>query len=460
MDNAHLSPLHWKIWWLSAMGIFLDGFDLFIIGVGMPLIIKEFALTPYMVGITGAAALLGAVAGALIGGALSDRFGRKIVYIIDLLIFIILSLFTAFSWNAATLIIFRFLLGIGIGADYPICAAYISSFMPAKIRGRMMIGAFSFQALGMAAAALTGLIILKSFPHEYAWRLMLGFGAIPAAVIIIFRTTVPESARWFLWKGKHKEAADVIHMLVPSKKDELHALAAKARGISEEINAERVKLSALFSRRYLKRTLLTAVPWFLMDITTYAVGIFTPIILASMAFSSQGLGTIAMDFKSTEGAAFLDIFLAAGFLLNIMLVEKWGRIRLQLFGFGGMAIGLLVIALSSIIPAGRAMTLSLIFSGFIIFNVLMNMGPNATTFILAAELYPTKMRGAGHGFSASVSKIGAALGIFLLPVFKAGFGMAFTLVTLAIISILAFMVTLLFRIETKGRSLEEINLMV
>jgi putative MFS transporter len=460
MDNAHLRPIHWRIWFLSAMGIFLDGFDLFIIGVALPLITLTFKTTPHVVGLIGAAALIGAVFGAMIGGFLTDRFGRKMLYIFDLFVFVVLCVVSAFSWNPLSLIVFRFLQGIGIGADYPLCAVYISAFMPKRIRGRMLIGAFSFQAIGMFAAAIVGLIILKIFPSAQAWRFMLAFAAIPAVVVMMLRFTVPESARWCLLKGKHKQAANIIGKLVPHKRDEVHALAAEAHRFYADIKVEKHNLAALFKPRHIKNTILAAVPWFLMDISTYGIGIFTPIILAAMAFSGQGLNTIASDFKATEGAAFLDIFLALGFLLNILLVEKWGRIKLQMLGFGGMAVGLSVLAISSIVPAGHAMNIMLIFSGFIIFNLLMNMGPNATTFILPAELYPTRMRATGHGFAAAAGKIGAAVGIFFLPVVRASLGITFTLVMLSIFCVLAFIVTLLLRVETRGKSLEELGMIV
>jgi MFS family permease len=460
LDNAHMRPIHWRIWFLSAMGIFLDGFDLFIIGVAMPLISLTFKTTPHVVGLIGSAALIGAVFGAMIGGFLTDRFGRKLLYVFDIFVVVILCAFSAFSWSSLSLIVFRFLLGIGIGADYPICATYISAFMPKRLRGRMLIGAFSFQALGMFAAALVGLVILKIYPSEQAWRFMLGFATIPAVIIMLLRFTVPESARWCLEKGRHTQAAHIIGKMVPHKRDEIHALAAEAHRFYADIKTKEHQLASLFKPRYIRNTVLSSVPWFLMDIATYGIGIFTPIILGAMAFSGHGLNTIASDFKATEGAAFLDIFLALGFLLNILLIEKWGRIKLQLFGFGGMAIGLLVLAVSSILPAGHALSMFLLFSGFTIFNLLMNMGPNATTFILPAELYPTKMRATGHGFAAAIGKIGAAVGIFLLPVTKAHFGLTFTLIMLAIFCVLAFMVTLVLRVETKGKSLEELGMIV
>ncbi len=457
LDSAPLGPLHWRTWAISAMGIFLDGLDLFVIGMALPLIIREFSPSSYQVGLIGAAAVIGAVAGAAIGGPLTDRFGRKKIYLVNTLVFVALSLLSAGARSVTALIALRFLLGVGIGADYPLCASYISDFMPARVRGRMLIGAFSFQAAGMATAALFGLAILKHLPDISAWRYMLAAGALPAAVVFFFRLGIPESARWCLTKRKGEKAAEIIGRFVPGEGERLRALAAELPAAAAAGAVKKPGYRALFSRKYFRRTALSAIPWFLMDITTYGVGIFTPILLAAMAFPGEGLDVITADFKSTEGALFLDIFLVAGFLINILLVDRWGRIRLQLLGFGGMTIGLLLLALSSALGTAGAPPLLLILAGFAIFNLLMNSGPNATTFILPAELYPTELRGTGHGFASAAGKTGAALGIFLLPVVKDRFGLTSTLILLAICAVLALVTTLLCRIETKCKSLEELS---
>ena len=166
MDDAPFTLKHAHIWFLSAMGIFLDGFDLFVMSIALPLIIVQFSATPLEQGIVGAAAVVGAIFGALIGGRLCDRFGRKKVFLFDLLIFIIFAVLSSFAWSIESLILFRFLLGVGIGADYPVCASYVSEFMPKRIRGRMLIAAFSFQAVGIFAAAAVGLFILAMHPSE------------------------------------------------------------------------------------------------------------------------------------------------------------------------------------------------------------------------------------------------------------------------------------------------------
>jgi hypothetical protein len=190
-----------------------------------------------------------------------------------------------------------------------------------------------------------------------------------------------------------------------------------------------------------------------MDLVFYGVGLFTPIILASMAFSGEGMDLIASDFASSEGTAFLDIFLILGFVINIILIERVGRMHLQIIGFAGMAAGLMMMIIAVLLNN----PIVIIFSGFAIYNLLMNMGPNATTFIIPAELFPTELRGTAHGFAAGMVKIGAALGIILVPVMKSSVGLAGTLLFLLCMVMAALFVTIAFRIETTGFSLEDIS---
>jgi MFS transporter, putative metabolite transport protein len=456
IDAAELNSTHWRIWFLSAMGTFLDGFDLFIVAVAMPLIVTNMAPSPAIQGLICAAAVLGAVIGAAALGRLTDHWGRKYLYLADLSIFIVFAVLSGFAWDAYSLIAFRFLMGIGIGADYPICASYVSEFMPARMRGRMLVGAFSFQALGMLAAALTGLLLLRVFPSQDCWRLMLVAGAIPAGMVLLLRMSVPESPRWLLQKGKIDEAAKILNGLLPGKEKEI-AAAADIEAQQKDSMREPVNYWALFSPRYIRRTVLATVPWFLMDIATYGVGLFTPLILATITIGTAHKSTLASEYLAIEQAAFLDIFLILGFVINIMLVDKWGRIKLQQLGFAGMALGLVVLATAELLPGGGETHVPMVLVGFTLFNLLMNMGPNATTFILPAELFPTEVRASGHGLAAGSAKLGAATGSFFLPVLKSWTGVPATILMMAVVALLGLVVTLLYKIETKGQSLEELR---
>ena len=461
MDDAPFTLKHAHIWFLSAMGIFLDGFDLFVMSIALPLIIVQFSATPLEQGIVGAAAVIGAIFGALIGGRLCDRFGRKKVFLFDLLIFIIFAILSSFAWSIESLIIFRFLLGVGIGADYPVCASYVSEFMPKRIRGRMLIAAFSFQAVGIFAAAAVGLFILAMYPSESAWRWMLVAGTVPACIILVLRRALPESARWHIQRKEWKLAIGVVRYLIPDfiLKDQVKSpVADPVKPKPEKSPAWHSHLSSyaeLFSKKNLKKTILITVPWFFMDFAFYGVGIFTPILIAAMiGTQGAGLNFIAQDFYSTEYTVLLDVFLVIGFVLNILFIERIGRIRLQLAGFIGMAAGMFILAASQ---SGSQTIIALAFVGFGLFNLLQNLGPNATTFLLPAELFSTRLRATAHGFAAGLAKVGAACGIIFVPLMTASYGIRYTVIFMGVICIFAFVVTWLTRIDMTGRSLEEIE---
>lgn len=458
LDNASLTHAHWRIWLLCAMGIFLDGFDLFVIAVALPLISQEWSIDQWTLGMIGAAAPLGAMVGAATLGPLTDKLGRKTMYLIDLAIFIVFSVLCGFSWNPIALAVFRFLLGIGVGADYPISSAYIAEFMPARIRGKMLAGAFSFQALGALSGALVGLVVLAVYPDVSAWRFILASGAIPALVILALRHSAPESPRWLLSEGREDEARAVI----------ADVAGAQASAASNHLPTKKSKvpISVLWSRPYLRRTVLALVPWFLLDVALYAVGTFTPTIIGSFAAANHGGSgvvvtthhsvakqLIASDILATEGAIVLDLFLVVGFVISIALVERVGRMRLQQVGFLGMTVGLLILSVSDLVPKDEGHRW-FVFAGFAIFNLLVNLGPNATTYLLAAELFPTNLRATGHGLASAAGKVGAVVGIFLLPVVLASLGLGTTMALAAGVGILGFLVTWVFGIETAGASLE------
>jgi len=444
LDDAKLSTAHWRVWFLSAMGIFLDGFDLFIIAAALPFIKQAYTLTPSTVGLIGAAAPIGCVVGAAFFGRMTDKLGRKTMLLIDLMFFVVFAGFSALSWSPLSLIFFRFLLGIGIGADYPVSSTYITENMPKRLRGKMLVSGFGFQALGMLAGVGLGLLIVLFYPHTNVWRYMLGIAVIPAIIILWARMRLPESPRWLISKGQHEKASKV---------------AATITGVKVKVDPSAHQVSSsfldLFSTRHIKTTALTAIAWFLMDIALYGVALFTPIILASMAFSSKH-GFISQQVSSLEGTAFIDIFYVVGIICAIFLVEKLGRIKLQSIGFVGMALGLFVLAASPLVQ-DHALHLFLAFGGFIVLAFMVNVGPNPTTFLLPAEMFPTHLRATGHGFASACGKVGAVIGIFFLPILKAEIGIPATLIMMGIACLLGFAITAALGYETRGRSLDELE---
>ncbi|MFM9076831.1 MAG: MFS transporter, partial [Solirubrobacterales bacterium] len=339
--------------------------------------------------------------------------------------------------------------------DYPIAASYLAEILPSKGRGRWLVGGFAMQAVGILLGAVVGVIVLNLLPEVDSWRWMLGFGVVPALAIIFLRRHVPESPRWLARNGREEEAAEVTGQLVghpvevtPLDKENISPV---PEGIKAFIQPE------LFKKGLRRRTIFTAVPWFLMDIATYGVGIFTPTLIAAIAVTGADTTFIRDDIVSTEATALLDIFLPVGFLLAILFVDRLGRVKLQVIGFAGMTVALILLALAEGLPGGGDKHIPMVAIGFAMFNLLMNAGPNATTFALPAEVFPQDVRAAGHGFAAACAKLGAALGVFFFPILLDSIGSEALLFGVAGCTLLALVVTIAFRIEPMGRSLDEVS---
>ncbi|NEQ32526.1 MAG: MFS transporter [Leptolyngbya sp. SIO4C5] len=456
LDQSPLTRPMWFLWGLSAGLIALDGFDFFIIGVALPFLQRDFGLGAAGTGAIAVAAIAGSLVGALILGPLTDRVGRQRMLVVDIAIFVLATAGTALAWNPASLIAFRFLVGVGIGADYPISVAYITENVPTRLRGRMVIGAFTFQAVGALLGALTGLSAIAAFNHlypgdlqpaiQYAWRIMLGIGLLLAIAVAGLRLSfLLESPRYFIAQGNYQAASKAASTLLASPIE----ITADTDPPEQE---PQLAYSALFSAAYRRRTLLASVPWFLQDIATYGIGIFTPTIIGALAFAGQE-NFLLREMAAAKGAAFVDLFLISGFVLAVWLVERAGRIRLQIGGFIGMAVGLSILALSNLADPGSGLKLALVFAGFVLFNLLMNAGPNATTFLLSGEVFPTSIRASGAGFAAAFAKAGAIVGAYGLPVLQQAWGVSALLLLLAGICLLAALITYLTRVETARRSL-------
>ena len=201
-------------------------------------------------------------------------------------------------------------------------------------------------------------------------------------------------------------------------------------------------------------------PWFLQDLSTYGIGIFTPTILATIIGAGiehprNTAELIQSDILATKGAAVIDVLLLVGIVFAVLLADRVGRIRLQIFGFIGCAAGLLLAALS--LDVGGTLSVVLLFAGFMLFSFMTNIGPNAMTYLIAGEVFPISIRGAGAGFAASFAKIGAVLTAFLFPVLLKDIGTHTLLLILVGTSLLGALVTRLYAFETKGVSLEKMQ---
>jgi len=454
LDGSPLTPTQRWLWVFSTGGTLLDGFGIFVLGVAMPLIIAEFRLTPDVVGLIGASLVFGAVFGAGLGGPMADRLGRKKLMLADMIIIATGAATSALANGFPLLFIGQLLVGVGVGIDFPASSSYISEVLPKRGRARMMVATIACQSVGMLVAAVIALLLLKNVHSAQTWRLFLATEGVIAVLFFLLRLSEPDSPHWLMTRGRFAEAAQAFLRIMPEQREAVLQITSDG-GDSNVANSvlppKSPGIAILFSRAYRARTMLVAIPWFLMDIATYGVGLFTPIILGAIDVSAKRVGVIAHDFADARGSAAIDLFLLLGFLLGIWAVPRFGRIRMQAIGFAGMALGMLLLTIPvslSNSPAGAG-HIPLVFAGFILFNLLMNAGPNSTTFTLAPILFPTQLRATASGFAAGVAKLGATFGVFVLPILKSHFGVPAVLGMVMAVSALGLIVTLVFGREDR-----------
>ncbi len=443
LDEAPLSRFHSRAVVTAGMGFFTDAYDLFIIGTATTLIAKQWHLSSSQIGLVNSITLISAFVGAFAFGRIADVLGRKKIYGLEAVLMVGGALASAFAPGLIWLLVFRFVLGLGVGGDYPMSAVLMTEFSNRKNRGKLVGLVFSMQALGTVAGYVAGLTLLSAGVNVgVTWRVLLGLGAIPAAAVIVLRRRMPESPR-YLQQVQGQAAAAAAAVSSFSDGTITAEAAVDSRG-------QRMSLRQfLTNRRYLRYLAGTAGAWFVFDYAYYGNSVSAPLIVKSV------LGSHGAHVLTEALALQLIVFTVAavpGYFLAAFAMDRIGHRRLQLIGFPMMGLAFLLIG---VIPGITAAVVPfLILFGMSYF--FAEFGPNTTTFVLAGEVYPTSMRTTGHGISAGVAKLGAFIGVYLFPVIKDHLGVAGALRLSAGMAAAGALLTLLVP-EPAGRSLEDLS---
>ena len=398
LPSAPMTGMQWLIWSLAAAGKFFEGYVVFMTGVALPLFEREFNIASYQHGVIGAASLFGILVGALALGSLSDRFGRKPMFIAEMIIFVAFLVALCFASSYLQVVIFLFGLGLALGCDYPTAHMIISENIPSSARGKLVLGAFAFQAVGALAGTAVGFLVLSVLPELSAWRWMYASAIIPAVLVTLGRFYIVESANWLSSRGEMEKAErEAKRLLVrkPQYPSEIKLAAPEA----EAEAAEDRSYGALFNSENRRATILASVPWFLQDLGTYGIGIFTPTILAAALGAhfrpcAQHRRRDPAGYQRGQGRG-----------ADHVPASRRHRLRHRARGRGGQnfAAGVRLPGLRGRVCSSRrsrrisptANRLLLIFAGFMLFNFMTNLGPNAQTYLLAGEVFPTAIRGKG-----------------------------------------------------------------
>ncbi len=431
MDNAGISKEHWKIMFISGMGFFTDAYDLFVIGVVMTLLKPIWHVGKLEEGLVESTALLAAAIGALLFGRVADMVGRKRIYGVEVLVLAAGAIACAFSANIWWLIGFRFILGIGIGGDYPVSATIMSEYAGKAHRGMLVTLVFAMQAAGLIVGPLVAAgLLLTPLSHDIIWRILVSLGAVPALAVYWSRRHLKETAAGHEEddSGKLKKASHFdknTHSV--SFWDGFHRL--------------------VDNKMILARLLGASGAWFLLDFAYYGNTVSSPLVLSAL-----GSDHTILQKTLTQLGIFV-VFAAPGYAVAAWMMDKMGRKTIQCLGFGMMAgtFGLL-----AVIPNVEKLTITfLVIYGFSYF--FSEFGPNATTFVYPSEVFPVKVRTTGHGIAASMGKIGGFVGVFSFPLLMHWHGLPAAEGVAAVVSCLGLIVTIFLLPETKGKSLEELS---
>jgi MFS transporter, PHS family, inorganic phosphate transporter len=440
LNEAPTSRFHRRAVVISGMGFFTDAYDLFVIATVAALVKTQWHLSTTQTSWVTGSAILAAFFGALVFGRIADVIGRKTIYTVVALVMIAGAITSALAPGFLFLVVARFVLGLGIGGDYPVSAVLMSEYANRKDRGRLVGLVFSMQALGLIVGPLVALVLLSSgISGNITWRLLLGLGAIPAAAVVYLRAKMPESPRFQARvKRDARRAAKELHTFAEGAIDATEPVSENPRTMSL---GQFVK-----NRRMLTLILGTAGTWFLFDYAYYGNTLSLPSILKQV----DSHATLETKLAWTLGIFVL--FALPGYLLAIAKMDRIGHRRLQFIGFAVMALAFL--ALGAVPALTTSVAPFLLIFGLSYFFI--EFGPNTTTFVMPSEVFPVSMRTTGHGIAAGVGKLGAFIGVFLVPQLQKRINLRGMLLVAGGAAILGFLLTMVLP-EPARRNLEEVS---
>jgi MFS transporter, putative metabolite transport protein len=433
IDEAPIRAFHRKLAAACSGGPLLDGYLLGIVGIALTGITAQWHLNATTAALVGVAALVGMFFGGLIFGPITDRIGRKPMYTLDLLALIIASVLSVFVTAAWQLIVLRFVIGVAIAADYPIATSLLSEWLPRRQRGKIFTSVIIIWYIGTALAYLVGYLITAADGNA-GWRWMLGSSAILAAVIFLLRLGTPESPRWLVQAGRTEEAREVIAHALDEPVDQ-----AELDDAAPE-NEPRASVTELFHGIYRRRMAFVVTFFTCAIIPLFALETFGPRLLASFGLGSGNLANL--------GTAIINLVFAIGCLPAMGLLESAGRRKVIVWSFGLMMLPLIALGAWAHAPAPFAIA-------FFCLYALFSGGPGILEWGYPNELFPTHIRAAAVGMAVALTRFGAAIGTFLVPMALNSLGISATMYAGAAITFIGFLACVAWAEETRNRTLEE-----
>lgn len=430
VEDVPLNRFHQLLTLRSGGGSFVDGYVLSIIGVAMVQMSAGLNLTSFWQGMIAASALIGIFFGGFLGGWLTDRFGRKLIFFVGPVLFMIGSVSQYWVESGLVLFLLRFLIGMAVGIEYPVATSLLVEFLPKKNRGPRLATLTILWFAGAAFAYMVGDYLLRN-GGEDAWRLVLASPVVIGAVLFLLRMGTPESPRWLLSKGRAAEAEVVIKSV--------YGNGFSLRNLPEQPEMKKLSFLSLLHSGYGKRMLFVTMFWTCSVIPVFAVYAFAPKVLGALNLKG--------DWASI-GSVAITLLFVAGCIIATRLINSIGRRSMLIYSF--LLSGLALLGLGTFHAGSEVVILSL-FGAYALFiggaQVLQLVYPN--------ELFPTEIRACAVGFGTSMSRIGAAVGTWLVPMALDSQGIAFTMYAAALVTLVGLAFAWALAPETRSLNLQQ-----
>jgi putative MFS transporter len=442
LERLPLTSYQKSIFLVIATAWFFDSMDLGMMTFILGSIKADFGLTATQTGLLGSSSFLGMLIGAAISGMLADKFGRRVVFQWSMVFWGAGSFLCAMAANVEQLILFRILLGFGMGMEFPIGQAMVSELLPAKQRGRYVAMLEGFWPIGFICAGVLAYVLLPIG----GWRSVFLALGIPSIFVLIVRRYVPESPRWLEESGKHEEADRVmlkIEEKVRAAQGHHHLPEPKPVLQSGVVKPTRSSFSELWSNGYASRTLMLWALWFFALLGYYGITTWLGALLQQAGYPVT---------KSVFYTLMISLAGIPGFLVSAHLLEVWGRKPTLILMLLGSAICAFLYGSTA---ASVGSQVQLVVSGLCMQFFMFGMW--SVLYAYTPELYPTRARATGSGFASSVGRLGSLLGPMIIGVVLPAAGQSGVFSLGAASFAVAALVVFLFGVETRGKTLEEIS---
>lgn len=433
LEALPVGRFHYKLLLVTGLGWLFDSMDTGLIAFILPVLAKEWGLAPGQMGLIGSIGLIGMALGAVISGTVADRIGRKKVFTITVLLYSIASAFCALSWNYQSLLVFRFLVGFGLGGELPVAATLVSEYAPSRVRGRFIVLLESFWGLGWIAAAC----IAYFFIPVYGWRMAFLIGALPALYVCLIRLHMPESVRYLLTRGRVDEARQIVLSL----EKQLHVPSALFTGETEPVPVvAKASFRELWKKPFMSRTIMLWLVWFGINFSYYGIFMWLP----SLVFQ-QGFTVV----KTFEYVLIMTLAQLPGYYCAAWLVDKIGR-KYALSAF------LLFSGVASYFFGHASTAATLMMWGSVM--SFFNLGAWGVLYTYTPEQYPTAIRALGSGWAAGFGRFGGMAAPMMVGALLArSFGFASVFYMFALVFAAVAVIVLSLGVESKQKDLESLS---